>query len=75
MAHHHPRHPRLIESRIMDLATLTDEELAEHRIAVLNEQERRSNLAAIPAQVASLAAQYVAAGGDRADLDTAVSTA
>ena len=49
--------------------------LAEHRIAVLNEQERRSNLAAIPAQVASLAAQYVAAGGDRADLDTAVSTA
>ena len=56
----------------MDLTTLTAEELDAHRLAVLNEQERRANLAAIPAQVATLAAQFVAAGGAQAELTAAI---
>lgn len=59
----------------MDLTTLTPEELDAHHIAVLNEIERRANLAAIPTQVASRATQYVAAGGDQTGLDAAVAPA
>ena len=59
----------------MDLTTLTDAELEQHRIDVLTEIERRSNLAAIPAQVATLAAQYVAAGGEQAELAAAIEPA
>jgi hypothetical protein len=50
----------------MDITTLTDEQLAEHLDAVLNEQERRRRLANVPRQIASLTALYVADGGDRA---------
>ncbi|PNW10630.1 hypothetical protein C1632_02400 [Microbacterium testaceum] len=50
----------------MDLKVLSDDELAEHLNAVLNEQERRARLARVPEQVAQLTAQYVADGGDRA---------
>lgn len=56
----------------MDLTTLTDDELAQHRLDVLNELERRANLAAIPAQVSALAQTYTAAGGDPADLTAAL---
>lgn len=52
----------------MDLTTLTDDELDEHRRAVLAEQERRENLARIPEQVAELARTYAAGGGDPDDL-------
>ena len=52
----------------MDLKTLTDEQLEQHRVEVLTEQERRANLAAIPAQIASLAATFTAGGGDPAVL-------
>lgn len=52
----------------MDLTTLTDDELDEHRRAVLAEQERRENLARIPEQVADLARTYTAGGGDPDDL-------
>ncbi|KAB1647458.1 hypothetical protein F8O06_02660 [Pseudoclavibacter sp. CFCC 14310] len=56
----------------MDLKTLTDEELAQHRIDVLTEQERRANLAEIPQQVAQLAQTFTAGGGDRAVLTAAI---
>ncbi|MDF1705075.1 MAG: hypothetical protein P1U38_09900 [Aeromicrobium sp.] len=52
----------------MDLTTLTDDELATHLNDVLNEQERRANLARIPQQIADLRERYVADGGDPADL-------
>lgn len=58
----------------MDLTVLTDEDLDAHRLAVLAEQERRANLAAIPAQVSQLAQAYTAAGGDPADLTAALGT-
>lgn len=50
----------------MDLHSLSDEELAAHLNAVLNEQERRARLARVPEQVAQMTAQYVADGGDKA---------
>lgn len=59
----------------MDLHSLSDEELAAHLNAVLNEQERRARLARVPEQVAQMTAQFVADGGDRAALLEAVSTA
>lgn len=59
----------------MELAALTAEELNTLRIDLLNEQERRANLAAIPAQVAVLAAVYCAAGGAQEDLAAAIAPA
>ena len=56
----------------MDLTTLTDSDLDAHRIAAITEQERRANLAAIPATVAALSAQFVAAGGDQTELEAAI---
>jgi len=50
----------------VDLHSLSDEELAAHLNAVLNEQERRARLARVPEQVAQMTAQYVADGGDKA---------
>lgn len=52
----------------MDLATLTAEELDQHRRDVLTEQERRANLATIPEKIEELRDKYVAGGGDPADL-------
>ena len=57
----------------MDLTTLDDGALDALRREVLTEQERRANLAAIPAQVTALAQTYTAAGGDPADLTAALS--
>lgn len=51
-----------------DYTALTDEQLADERQAIANETERRQRLAAIPVEVARLAAQYEADGGDAADL-------
>lgn len=53
----------------MDILTLTDEELDQARRDVLAEQERRANLARIPAQIADLREKYVEGGGDPADLE------
>lgn len=47
-----------------DLTTLTDDQLDELRVQVLTEQERRTNLTAIPAQVADLCRTYKEGGGD-----------
>lgn len=52
----------------MDLKTLTDEELDQHRQEVLAEQERRQALATIPDQIAELARKYVDGGGDPGNL-------
>lgn len=56
----------------MDYKTLTDEQLDEARQAILTEQERRANLAQIPATIQDLATKYTEGGGDREDLLKAV---
>lgn len=56
----------------MDLKTLTDEELQQHRVAVLTECERRQQLAEIPEQINDLARTYTAGGGDPATLAAAI---
>ena len=57
----------------MDLRTLSDDELDEHRIAVATECERRANLAAIPDQIKDLAGKYREGGGDEDALNNAIS--
>lgn len=52
----------------MDLKTLTDEELRNHLIEVMAEQDRRKALATIPGKIADLTAQFMAGGGNPADL-------
>lgn len=56
----------------MDLRTLTDEQLEQHRLEVLAEQERRSALATIPETVADLAAKYRDGGGNTDDLKAVI---
>ena len=56
----------------MDYKSFTDEELNEARQAILIEQERRANLAQIPATIQELAAKYAEGGGDRGELIKAV---
>ena len=56
----------------MDYKSLTDEQLEEARTAILIEQERRANLAQIPATIQELAAKYTDGGGDREELLKAV---
>ena len=56
----------------MDYRTLTDEQLDEARKAILIEQERRANLAQIPATIQELADKYADGGGDREELIKAV---
>ena len=52
----------------MDLTTLTDDELAQHKREVLIEQERRQARDQIPAQIADLTTRFLDAGGDPNDL-------
>ena len=56
----------------MEYKNLTDKELEEARTAILTEQERRANLAQIPATIQELADKYTEGGGDREDLIKAV---
>ena len=56
----------------MDYKSLTDEQLDEARTAILIEQERRANLAQIPATIQELATKYAEGGGDREELLKAV---
>ena len=56
----------------MDYKSLTDEQLDEARTAILVEQERRANLAQIPATIQELAAKYTEGGGNREALLKAV---
>ena len=59
----------------MDLRTLTDEQLEQHRVDVLTEQERRQRLATAPQQVTQIAQAFVADGGDISELTQAVTSA
>ena len=59
----------------MDYKTLTDEQLDEARQAILIEQERRANLAQIPATIQELATKYKEGGGDRQTLENALKEA
>ena len=52
----------------MDLTTLTDEQLDAHRRSVLTEQERRTKIAELPDQLATMARDAAAAGCDRDEL-------
>lgn len=52
----------------MNLQALTDEELADHAVAVQTEKERRDKLAQIPATISALIFEYVNAGGDLGEL-------
>lgn len=54
------------------LRTLTDYDLDTLRRDVLTEQERRANLAAIPATVADLATKYRDGGGNPDDLKAVI---
>ena len=56
----------------MDYKNLTDEQLEEARKAILIEQERRANLAQIPATIQELAAKYKEGGGNQEELIKAV---
>ena len=56
----------------MDYKSLTDEQLDEARTAILVEQERRANLAQIPATIQELAAKYKEGGGNQEELIRAV---
>lgn len=56
----------------MDYKTLTDEQLDAARTEILIEQERRANLAQIPATIQDLADKYAEGGGDREELLKAV---
>ena len=56
----------------MDFKTLTDEQLCEVQQSILEEQERRDNLAQIPVTIQELAAKYAEGGGDREELLKAV---
>ena len=59
----------------MDYKSLTDEQLDEARQAILIEQERRANLAQIPATISELADKYAEGGGDRKALEDALKEA
>jgi hypothetical protein len=52
-----------------DLTTLTADELSDRLNAILNEQERRANLARIPTQIEELRQTFLDGGGDPAALD------
>lgn len=59
----------------VDVTTLSDADLASLASAVSTEQVRRSNLASLPNQAASLASVFLAAGGSRATILAAVQNA
>lgn len=59
----------------MDLKLITDEELAALPDLVLVEQARRESLLAIPAQLAYLANEFMAAGGKQSVLKASIAYA
>lgn len=58
----------------MNLKDLSKRELDKLRVDVANEQERRTNLEAIPGQIRSLTDKYVEGGGSKSDLTDAIET-
>ena len=51
------------------LSDMTDDDLDDHRRAVLKEIERRRKLETIPTEIDALRDQYTAAGGNLTDLN------
>ena len=60
---------------MVDFTKYDDEQLEEARTAILAEQERRANLAQIPATIQELATKYKEGGGDRKTLEDALKEA
>ena len=56
----------------MDYKKLTNEQLEEARRSILIEQERRANLAQIPATIQELSVKYKEGGGSQEELIKAV---
>jgi len=54
----------------MDYTSISDEDLDLHLNAIINEQERRKNIASIPGQIASLKQKFIEGGGDPVVLDS-----
>lgn len=54
----------------MDWKTVSDADLDLHLDAIINEKERRANVARIPTQIAELKQKFVEGGGDPAVLET-----
>lgn len=52
----------------MELTTLTDEQLEEHRVSLLAELDRRNKLRDIPNDIRKLAQDFESLGGSRTDL-------
>lgn len=57
-----------------ELRDLTDDQLATMQTLVMQERERRENLAMIPAQIADLAGKYRDGGGDEESLQEALTS-
>ena len=57
----------------MNYKDFTDEQLEEARTSILIEQERRANLAQIPATIQELSVKYKEGGGNQEELIKAVS--
>lgn len=54
---------------MIELSDMTDDDLDNHRRAVLKEIERRQKLETIPTEIDALRDQYTAAGGNLVDLN------
>ena len=70
----HAETVRQEQVRRQNLTKLTDEQLEAHAETVRQEQVRRQNLTQTPETIARLAQQYRDAGGDQAELETAVAS-
>lgn len=60
---------------MVDFSRFDDAQLDALRVDVLTEQERRANLAQIPATIQELATKYTEGGGDRQTLEDALKEA
>ena len=60
---------------MIDFSTYSDEDLAEVRVDLVNECERRQRLATAAETVAAVTARYAEDGGDPADLLDVVTSA
>lgn len=53
----------------MDYTTISDADLDLHLNSILNEKERRANVARIPGEIANLKQKFIEGGGDPAVLE------
>ena len=55
----------------MDYTVISDADLELHLNTIINEKERRANVARIPGEIASLKQKFIEGGGDPAVLEPA----